>query len=177
MRASPTRRLHHSLGQRCESGSALRADASWLIWKIALVRDADHIIHQPKRRRDLSPGRQQRNNPRHSSMEVIPGTVRTFSIPRRMKKFQTPPMKPARVFFLTSLAMIAFASNSLLCRLALRQTSIDAATFTLDRILSGAIALWLVIRIGHRHKLAEGRQLAIRTRSIYIRGGVFVRLP
>lgn len=59
-------------------------------------------------------------------------------------------MKPARVFFLTSLAMIAFASNSLLCRLALKQTTIDAATFTLDRILSGAIALWLVMRIGHR---------------------------
>ena len=59
-------------------------------------------------------------------------------------------MKPARVFVLTSLAMIAFASNSLLCRLALKQTTIDAATFTLDRILSGAIALWLVMRIGHR---------------------------
>src|SRR4029078_6569463 len=57
-------------------------------------------------------------------------------------------MKPARVFFLTSLAMIAFASNSLLCRLALKHTTIDAATFTLDRILSGAIALWLVMKIG-----------------------------
>jgi drug/metabolite transporter (DMT)-like permease len=42
--------------------------------------------------------------------------------------------------------MIAFASNSLLCRLALKQTSIDAATFTFDRIVSGAIALWLVMK-------------------------------
>ncbi len=49
-----------------------------------------------------------------------------------------------RIFTLTVLAMIAFASNSLLCRLALKQTTIDAATFTLDRILSGAIALLLV---------------------------------
>jgi drug/metabolite transporter (DMT)-like permease len=41
--------------------------------------------------------------------------------------------------------MVAFASNSLLCRLALRQTRIDAASFTLIRLLSGAIALWLIV--------------------------------
>ena len=46
---------------------------------------------------------------------------------------------------LTLLAMVAFASNSLLCRLALRQTTIDAASFTLIRLLSGAIALWLIV--------------------------------
>ena len=43
--------------------------------------------------------------------------------------------------------MIAFASNSLLCRLALKQTSIDAASFTFIRIFSGAAALWLIMRI------------------------------
>ncbi len=48
---------------------------------------------------------------------------------------------------LTSLAMIAFASNSLLCRLALKQTAIDPATFTFVRIFSGAIALWLVTKM------------------------------
>ena len=40
--------------------------------------------------------------------------------------------------------MIAFASNSLLCRLALKQTNIDAASFTFVRIVSGALALWLI---------------------------------
>ena len=40
--------------------------------------------------------------------------------------------------------MIAFAGNSLLCRAALRQTGIDAGSFTLVRILSGALALWLI---------------------------------
>jgi len=40
--------------------------------------------------------------------------------------------------------MAAFATNSLLCRLALKQTAIDAATFTLARVFSGAITLWLV---------------------------------
>ena len=46
--------------------------------------------------------------------------------------------------------MIAFATNSLLCRLALKHTTIDAATFTFDRIVSGAIALWLVMKISRR---------------------------
>ena len=43
--------------------------------------------------------------------------------------------------------MVAFASNSILCRLALRQTTIDPASFTFIRILSGAIALWLIMQI------------------------------
>ena len=47
---------------------------------------------------------------------------------------------------LTSLAMIAFAGNSLLCRAALNHTAIDAASFTTIRLLSGAVALWLIVR-------------------------------
>src|SRR5438093_11893063 len=43
--------------------------------------------------------------------------------------------------------MIAFASNSLLCRAALKQTHIDAATFTFIRIFSGAVALWLMMKV------------------------------
>lgn len=42
--------------------------------------------------------------------------------------------------------MIAFAGNSLLCRLALKQTAIDAASFTFIRIFSGAVALWLLLK-------------------------------
>jgi len=51
-----------------------------------------------------------------------------------------------RTAVLTALAMAAFAGNSLLCRAALRDTSIDAATFTAFRIASGAVALWLIVR-------------------------------
>ena len=51
---------------------------------------------------------------------------------------------------LTSLAMLAFAGNSLLCRLALKQTNIDAISFTSVRLVSAAIMLWLVLRINHR---------------------------
>ena len=66
-----------------------------------------------------------------------------------------------RIFTLTVLAMIAFASNSLLCRLALKQTTIDAATFTLDRILSGAIVLWLVTIIRKNLMINPGETAAI----------------
>lgn len=43
--------------------------------------------------------------------------------------------------------MIAFASNSLLCRAALRKSSIDPASFTFIRLFSGALALWLMMTI------------------------------
>jgi drug/metabolite transporter (DMT)-like permease len=51
---------------------------------------------------------------------------------------------------LTLVTMTAFAGNSLLCRLALKQTSIDAASFTFIRIISGAIALWLIVEFRRR---------------------------
>src|SRR5437016_12705024 len=59
-------------------------------------------------------------------------------------------VNPTRLFFLTLVAMIAFASNSLLCRAALKETGIDAASFTLIRILSGAVALWVIITMRKR---------------------------
>lgn len=50
----------------------------------------------------------------------------------------------ARIVFLVVVAMIAFAANSVLCRLALAQTSMDPASFTLVRMLSGAAGLGLI---------------------------------
>ena len=44
-------------------------------------------------------------------------------------------------FLLTTIAMLAFAANSLLCRLALAAGLIDAGSFTLIRLLSGAVTL------------------------------------
>jgi len=48
---------------------------------------------------------------------------------------------------LTTLTMTAFAANPIFCRMALKATAIDPATFTLIRLLSGAITLWLIVRI------------------------------
>ena len=56
-------------------------------------------------------------------------------------------LSPARAVLLTTLAMVAFASNSLLCRVALKGTAIDAASFTLVRLASGAVTLWLILRM------------------------------
>jgi len=57
---------------------------------------------------------------------------------------------------LTLLAMIAFAGNSLLCRLALQQTAIDPASFTAIRIVSGALTLWLIVRLRRSSHSAAG---------------------
>ena len=56
-------------------------------------------------------------------------------------------MTAYRSIVLTILAMTAFAGNSLLCRAALKDTQIDAATFTTIRIVSGAAALWVIVRM------------------------------
>jgi len=60
----------------------------------------------------------------------------------------TPAPAPAaallRTAALTLVAMLAFAGNSLVCRLALRNTTIDAATFTSVRLVSGALVLALL---------------------------------
>lgn len=55
------------------------------------------------------------------------------------------PTGPLALYALTLLAMLAFAGNSLLCRLALKTTPIDAASFTALRLASGALVLWLLV--------------------------------
>jgi len=51
-----------------------------------------------------------------------------------------------RTVALTAAALCCFAGNSLLCRLALAPKAIDPATFTSVRMLSGALALTLLVR-------------------------------
>lgn len=48
---------------------------------------------------------------------------------------------------LTSLTLIAFAGNSVLCRMALGNEAIDASSFTVVRLLSGAFVLLIIINI------------------------------
>jgi drug/metabolite transporter (DMT)-like permease len=56
-----------------------------------------------------------------------------------------------RLFFLTLLSVTAFAGNSLLCRIALKTTAIDAASFTLIRMASGALVLGAIVRMRGNH--------------------------
>ena len=58
----------------------------------------------------------------------------------------------ARTWLLTTVAMTAFATNSVLCRMALGAHAIDAASFTAIRLASGAVTLTvltLILRNGH----------------------------
>ncbi|CAL8473987.1 DMT family transporter [Caballeronia sp. S22] len=64
----------------------------------------------------------------------------------------------ARIAMLTVVAMLAFAGNSLLCRLALKGTQIDAASFTLVRIASAALVLWVMLRARISHARADTRR-------------------
>lgn len=52
-----------------------------------------------------------------------------------------------RVVVSTALALLAFAGNSILCRLALGEEAIDAASFTVIRLLSGIIVLALALKL------------------------------
>jgi drug/metabolite transporter (DMT)-like permease len=88
-------------------------------------------------------------------------------------------MSYARIISLTSLTMLAFAGNSLLCRAALKHTSIDAASFTTIRLISGAVMLWLVVRTKHGINTSEGNWLSAFALFAYAAGFSFayVSLP
>ncbi|WP_432729553.1 DMT family transporter [Variovorax sp. W6] len=51
-----------------------------------------------------------------------------------------------RTILLTAVAMLAFAANSLLCRLALQRKGIDPASFGSVRLVAGALMLGLIVR-------------------------------
>ncbi len=65
-------------------------------------------------------------------------------------------MNPLRLAAYTALTMFAFAANSVFCRLALKETSIDAASFTTVRILSAVAMLWLLMRWQRQSPLEHG---------------------
>jgi drug/metabolite transporter (DMT)-like permease len=62
-----------------------------------------------------------------------------------------------RTALLTGLALVAFAMNSVLCRLALGAEAIDAASFSTIRLASGAGALLLITFISQRRLLSASR--------------------
>ena len=49
-----------------------------------------------------------------------------------------------KIILYTSFALVAFAFNSILCRLALGTNAIDAPGFTFIRLMSGAVTLFLI---------------------------------
>jgi drug/metabolite transporter (DMT)-like permease len=68
---------------------------------------------------------------------------------------------------LTTLAMIAFAGNSLLCRIALKASAIDPATFTTIRIAAAATVLWFIQRARVRQPRGGGDWYAALALFVY----------
>lgn len=88
-------------------------------------------------------------------------------------------MSYARIIALTSLAMIAFAGNSLLCRAALNHSRIDAASFTTIRLISGALMLGLIVSMRRGTPIGRGNWLSAFALFAYAAGFSFayVSLP
>ena len=70
-----------------------------------------------------------------------------------------PRKNPLYYLSLTAAALIAFAANSVLCRLALGEDLIDAAGFSVLRLLSGALVLLLILKVNpnKNHRQAESK--------------------
>lgn len=83
------------------------------------------------------------------------------------------PHASSRAFGLTALAMLAFAGNSVLCRLALADATIDPASFTVLRIASGAAMLLLVLSLTHRHKSSTGHGSWLSALMLFIYAACF----
>ncbi len=56
----------------------------------------------------------------------------------------------SKTFVYTVLALIAFAANSILCRMALKDYAIDASSFTVVRLLSGAAMFVILLRFSSK---------------------------
>ena len=82
-------------------------------------------------------------------------------------------MSAARISALTFLTMLAFAGNSVLCRIALKQTSIDAASFTSIRLVSGALVLWAIAHFFRRNHSGKGNWISALALFAYAAGFSF----
>jgi len=82
-------------------------------------------------------------------------------------------MSVALVFILTSMAMLAFAGNSILCRVALKHTAIDPASFTTIRLISGALVLWLIVNFRRDASSATGNWPSALALFVYAAGFSF----
>jgi drug/metabolite transporter (DMT)-like permease len=79
-----------------------------------------------------------------------------------------PPPSRARTAALTAAALVAFASNSILCRLALSRAGIDPASFTTIRLVSGAAVLGVLAALrSPRGRAAAGNWGSAAALAVY----------
>lgn len=74
-----------------------------------------------------------------------------------------------RLLVLTTATMIAFAANSLLCRAALRGGALDATSYTVIRLASGALVLGLIMQVrrGEQAARRDGSWWSALTLAVY----------
>ena len=74
---------------------------------------------------------------------------------------------------MAALALLAFAANSILCRLALRSGSIDPASFTTVRLASGALALILVVGLRHNWQRPQLERRGLNAAMLFVYAAAF----
>ncbi len=76
----------------------------------------------------------------------------------------------ARTVALTSIALLCFSANSILCRLALAARLIDPASFTTVRILAAAVMLTASVWLKYRRlpRLARARPRSVAAVFVYL---------
>ena len=88
-----------------------------------------------------------------------------------MQNLPSPDRAPAThrawLLMLVTLALLAFAANSILTRLALTETAIDPISFTAVRLASGALMLVLIVWIRRRRlKPRTALQINVQARAV-----------
>src|SRR5260370_16707585 len=93
-----------------------------------------------------------------------------------MQRGLVPGRTKLRTISLAGAAMLCFAANSILCRLALLHGEIDPGTFTTVRVLSAALMLGFVVWLerGRLPRLAQAKPLSAAALFAYL---VFFSFP
>jgi drug/metabolite transporter (DMT)-like permease len=72
-----------------------------------------------------------------------------------------------KAFLLCSLALLAFAANSILARLALTETAIDPVSFTAVRLASGALVLGVILAFRTSSRQGRGSPISALALLVY----------
>ena len=80
---------------------------------------------------------------------------------------------PLKTLCFTIPALVAFAANSVLCRMALGGQTIDAANFTVIRLLSGALALYIILKLRHGKNRVASRGSWSATIMLFLYAAAF----
>lgn len=78
-----------------------------------------------------------------------------------------------RTIVFTLSALVAFAANSVLCRKALGAATIDAASFTAIRLISGAAVLWALISLVRDRQALNHRGTWLSASMLFLYAAAF----